>query len=155
MAPVSVISHTMPGRTRIRVPDMRGDHEYFEGVQQVLSECPGVEVIETNTMTGSILVHHSGTIDQLKAFGQDRGLFVVQPDRKSPVSITESVGSALTRLDGQLTNLTSKRVNGKEVAFSALLLVGVYQMLRGSIWPAGATLVWYALSILAPQDRRQ
>jgi hypothetical protein len=48
--------------------------------------------------------------------------------------------------------MTSGQFDGKEAALLGLLLAGAYQIVRGNLWPAAGTLVWYAFSLL-PEGR--
>jgi len=59
MAPTAFIEHQLPGRLRLRVPDRRGDHAYFESVTQSLSAHPGVSRLRTDARRGSVIIHHT------------------------------------------------------------------------------------------------
>jgi Heavy metal associated domain 2 len=156
MLPTCNITHTMPGRTRIRISAMKGNRKYFQHAEQIFREFEGVDEVETNYQTGSILILHSSNLENLKEFGIAHELFDfddVEHDLNKK-SVSQSVASGMRDLESRLMKLTGQRMNGKEVVFSGLLVLALFQMLKGSILPAGATLIWYGMSILNPLDKK-
>jgi len=59
MAPTALIEHQLPGRVRLRVPECRGDHAYFERVTRGLSEHPTVSRMRIDARRGSVVIHHT------------------------------------------------------------------------------------------------
>jgi hypothetical protein len=52
------IAHTLPGRTRLRFPALRGDPTASEHIADALAAMPGVREVHVRPFTGSILVIH-------------------------------------------------------------------------------------------------
>jgi hypothetical protein len=52
------IAHHTHGRTRMKVPSGKGNQAVLDHFQQALSAVPGVERVETNIDTGSVIVHY-------------------------------------------------------------------------------------------------
>jgi Heavy metal associated domain 2 len=150
MAAECFVAHTIPGRTRLRVPEMRKNYDYFEDIQRDLADCPGIESIETNSSTGSILIIHSCSVDELKQYLTNRGLVTFREENEKAISITDSVAHSIRKIDRQICSFTSNNVSSKEMIFSFLVLLSLYQMIKGSILPAASTLIWYGLNILEP-----
>jgi hypothetical protein len=65
MLPTGYIAHHIPGRIRIRIPAARGDPGLLEQIRTIAESVPGVESVESNVTTGSVLIHYS------KDAGQD------------------------------------------------------------------------------------
>jgi hypothetical protein len=146
----------MPGRTRIRIPEMRRNEAYFVNVEKSLRECKGVAGVETNALTASVLVYHASSLDAIKEFAEGRNLFLIEaepaPEKVNSLSkalLSGRVAEGLKSLDQRIVTITGGKLDGKEAAFSGLLLAAAYQMLKGNLFPAGGTLLWYALNVMA------
>jgi hypothetical protein len=147
MLPLAYVSHEMFGRTRIRVPGLRRHAPYFQAVERILSECESVRRVETNPLSGGILVFHRTSLEDIARFAKASNLFdlVIEPAAGPPSS---RVARQIGRLDRTVTSLTLGRVDTRTWVFSGLMIAAVYQMLRGNALPAGVTLMHYALDAL-------
>jgi len=109
--------------------------------------------VETNPLTASVLVYHFSSLDEIKEFAEGRNLFLIEakpePSKALP---SERISARLKSLDQQIMAITGGRVDGKEAAFSGLLLAAAYQVFKGSVLPSGATLMWYALILMAQKQ---
>jgi len=56
---VAVI-HAIPGRMRLRIPSLKGNEDLARPLREHLSSISGVEHVEVNPVTGSVLVVHDG-----------------------------------------------------------------------------------------------
>ena len=52
------IAHQIPGRIRMKVPSAKGNPEQLDGYKAILGAIPGIESIETNPETGSIVLRY-------------------------------------------------------------------------------------------------
>jgi hypothetical protein len=52
------IAHQVPGRIRMKIPSAKGNPEQLEAYKQILSLLPGIEQIEVNPDTGSIVLKY-------------------------------------------------------------------------------------------------
>ncbi len=69
MLPEAYISHYIPGRLRIRVPEAKRNQALLEKLREALLSAPGVEAVDCNPLTGSMLVHYApGPDEKLPAF---------------------------------------------------------------------------------------
>jgi Heavy metal associated domain 2 len=154
MLPTSVVVHDMPGRTRMRISAERNNEQFFAQAQETLMNCEGVSKVETNPLTGSILILHSSGIDEIKDFAERENLFAVQTANNSaPRPLFKRLSIALNSFDTRIAEMTEGQLNGKEALLSGLLVAAAFQIVQGNIWPAGGTLVWYALTFLPGPDR--
>jgi hypothetical protein len=85
------IAHTLPGRTRLRFPALRGDAAAGERIADVLAAIPGVREVRVRPFTGSILVRHEPEVTSAtlalaahRILAPDRILAVGEPPPRSP-----------------------------------------------------------------------
>jgi|SRR3984893_18137481 hypothetical protein len=52
------IAHQVPGRIRMKVPSAKGNAEQLEQYKQTLSLIPGIEQVDVNPETGSIILRY-------------------------------------------------------------------------------------------------
>lgn len=50
--------HEVPGRMRIKIPDIKGNRALADELQCFLTDISGVESATANTVTGSVLITH-------------------------------------------------------------------------------------------------
>ncbi|HTR85476.1 MAG TPA: hypothetical protein VMI56_13435 [Reyranella sp.] len=52
------IAHQIPGRIRMKIPSAKGNPEQLEAYKETLSLIPGIEQVEVNPATGSIVLKY-------------------------------------------------------------------------------------------------
>lgn len=127
--PAAEVAHAMPGRTRLRLAERRGDAVFFASVANGLLSLPGVFDVETRPLTGSVLIAHFNPLDELGDAARTSGLFDL---RSSPVAPTLDLK---VEFDPKLI-----------VAF-ALAGLALWQISRDKVVPPALTLLWYASSL--------
>jgi hypothetical protein len=73
------IAHTVPGRTRLRFPALRGDTPAGERIADALAALPGVRAVHVRPFTGSILVLHE--LELTSASLVEAAQRILAPDR--------------------------------------------------------------------------
>ena len=58
MTPKLQIAHQVPGRIRMKIPSAKGNPEQLELYKETLGLIPGIEGIEVNPDTGSIVLRY-------------------------------------------------------------------------------------------------
>jgi hypothetical protein len=126
---------------------MRGRADFFERVRAELSRCEDVEEVLVNPTTASVLVLQRPDSDAevVGRFSQERGLFRLVAPEAPPEILSDHVS--------RLLDLRSDEA--RKALLAVFLGGGVYQFVRGNIWPAGMTLLWYALTMLPPAGIRK
>lgn len=155
MSSIATRVHSIPGRTRLRIEDRRGDPTWFDALQSALSECPTVRDVRTNPGTGSVVVRHTGDWEQVRRFASDRELFE-SPEAASEQPPLASVYQRLRAIDLDLRSRTGNEWGIGAMAFYALVGASLYQLGRGKFLPAGATLLFQAVNIMlenSPEKR--
>jgi hypothetical protein len=69
--PRAYMVHRTSDRMRIKVPGRRRDAIFFAALQRRLLQLDGVDGVEINSLTASVLIRHDGTVDpaDLDSFG--------------------------------------------------------------------------------------
>jgi hypothetical protein len=135
--PVAEVMHAMPGRTRLRVHDRRGDTAFFSSAASARWTFPGVYKVETRPLTGSVLIAHFSSLERIGDAACNAGLFTLN-----------TTGAAPATEDG--TPFDPKLL----VVFS-LVGLALWQLSRDRAIPPALTLLWYASQLgglWRPQD---
>ena len=153
MMPDAIIAHESSGRLRIKIPASRGDVGVLAAYRDHLSQCPGIISVEINPITGSILLLHQTSVAAIFDYAQEKGFFtqmVVSPaTRKKSPALQKDMAETFKGFDRQISSLTDGDMDLRGMAFAALAISGISQILRGNAgalpWHAA---FWYAFNIL-------
>lgn len=89
--------HHVPGRLRIRIPGLKRNSEEARVLTKALSGVSGIRSVETNLLTGSLLVHYDPCVCNvaavLSAVGIERSS--QEPSRTSNTRFQEKVADAM------------------------------------------------------------
>lgn len=144
------ISHKTSTRLRVRVPSRRRDTAWFARVKERLSSLSGVDAVNVNDLSGSILiVHRLAGIKSILAAAKKQGLFqIARPNARNPVTLRKGIAEGIRTVNRRVTAVTGGQVDLWDVAFLGLAGFGVYQLLRGNIAaPMWYTVAWYAFNV--------
>jgi Heavy metal associated domain 2 len=142
------LTHSMPGRMRIRVPSKQRDPAFFRTIEEQLAKCGGVHEVRTNPLIGSVLVLYSGDPMSVVLYAQQNGLFVLAPDNQITRPVSERILERVQALDQRMRAVSDGTIDLNSAAFVALSCASIIQFLRRSVWPNGITLLWYAANTL-------
>lgn len=148
MPPKALIRHSMAGRTRLQVPERRRDTEYFERLVRGLAAIEGVQSIEANLLTGSVLFRHGEDLAAILEEAVRLGLFVL--DLASPAAgepLLARVHERLHSADHRILDATRGQLDLNGALLLALAAAGTLQILRGAVLPTGVNLLWYAFGL--------
>ena len=149
--PAAHVTHAVAGRTRIRIPSQRGRAGYFPRLEERLARLDGVEAVEANPRTGSVLVRHNGaaSVEAIAAFAERHGLFRVEdPDRGPTVTAAEALRDRFGDVDRVVAAMSGSALDLRTFGLLCLAGMGVLQLSRGNIAPPATTAFWYAASLL-------
>lgn len=156
--PEARICHVSAGRVRVRITSMKRDADYFSRLTEYLSPLPGVERVEANPLTGSVLVLHSmdlKSVDDLKAvadYSQVTGLFKIVVEERSSGPLAKNLADTFAALNAQLKASTGGKIDMATLAVLGLIGVGIVQISQGAVAVPAITALWYASSILMDQS---
>jgi len=140
MTPHAYVTHAVPGRTRIKVPSMRGDPQFFDDAAACLGECHLVQSLHTDPRTGSILLSHTGAWRDVAEFGEARRVFELLPNG-GPHLVDDGGGE------------DNRARHYRPTIAAILLLFALHQASRGQIFAPATSYVWDALRLLRIIDR--
>jgi Heavy metal associated domain 2 len=150
MMAAAAIAHAAYGRTRFKIPARRRDEEYFSTVERELRSAAEVERVEVNPITGSVLVHHRGSVDAVCAYAEKSKLFRASatPDRPHDLLLERA-----SFMDRQVQDLSGQALDLRSLALVLLLSVGLFQLLRGQFAAPALTVFWYAATLYTLSGR--
>jgi len=131
--PQAELVHSMPGRSRLRIPERRGDSVFFASLASGLSTLHGVKKVEVRPLTGSILVHHDVPFEGLAKAAEDVRLFGLA---------TVTAGTPLSA-----EAIAALPLNVRMIAALGFGVLALLQIGRGRVLPQAATLAWYAATL--------
>ena len=139
--------HSIPGRTRLKIPERRGDHIFFDEVAERLRNCAGVSEVECNPLTGSVLIHHSGLIDTLMRAALDPLDELLELELAAP-PVARRLREDVIWLDQGIKRLSGGEFDLSTVAALGLLAFAGGQLVGGAQPVIAITLAWYATELL-------
>jgi len=145
MLPEAQVVHRIAGRTRLRISGKRNDMIYFSRLAESIMNCPGVEQASVNPITGSLIVRHAVSFEEVVSYAQAQQLFQLT-DSPPATRLRARVAQGLEE-----TSRNLEKVSGGEVDLDGLLIMGltglaIHQAIEGNIMAPAVTLIWYALS---------
>jgi hypothetical protein len=144
MATKAYAVHHLPGRTRFRVPERRGDGNFFKEIAAQLGKCAGVSGVDANPLTGSVLVHHDGGVEKLILDALGCGLTeLVELELSSP-PVARRVRADIAAVDRGIRRYTRGELDLGTLAALGLVVVAGVQLLRGRQPTAAVSMAWYA-----------
>lgn len=150
MVPEARVVHATTRRLRVRIPSKKGDSSYFSLIKESLGSCPGIETIEVNPLTGSVLLIHDTDAAKIANYAAGNELFRFRPWKGSRKTLFESVEEILGQVNRRLKRVTGGEFDIPSLFFVILLISGIHQVARGNLGaPAWYTAFWYAFGIFS------
>ncbi|WP_159729593.1 hypothetical protein [Methylosinus sp. Ce-a6] len=125
--PVATIVHTMRGRTRLRLAELRGDEKFFADLAKKLAGIGGVRRADPAPLTGGILIFHDKPLAGIGEAAEKAGLFRLQTNASPSVEKPMELN-----------------LGPREAAAAAFALAAAWQIYKEKVFPPALTLVWYA-----------
>jgi hypothetical protein len=154
MAPLfALVEHAIPGRTRLRIPALRGDGAGLLWLAEGLRDCPGLSGIEPRPLTGSLLLRHQVPLTEVMAFAEGHGLLQLgggapiapaptPPSRPPPIGAPPRPA-----MPGEASPRHGGRGAFELVLIALLILAAGVQLYRGHLLEPATKLLWYALNL--------
>jgi hypothetical protein len=129
---VGLIVHRIPGRARVRFPELRGEGVRLDSLAAGLLAIPGVTHAAPHAMTGSIVVRHGAEWSAVAS------------------SAASSLGIAWDD-DGSRAgagDAADREANLRILLGAALGAFAFWQLARQNVLPPAITLLWYAVALV-------
>ena len=148
--PEAYISHSILHRLRIKIPSKKGDAAFLASLKDHFLRLEGVEKVEMNAITGSILLIH--TLDPVKIaqYAERQLLFRIEGlnTRYKQTFVSRKISETFQDMNKRVTVSTKGFANIPDLAVLTLLGLGIFQISRGNFMaPAWYAALWYALNI--------
>jgi hypothetical protein len=148
MPPEAYISHQTTGRVRIKVPSRKRDAGYFGRLQNEFTRLHGIQNVEVNPTTGSVLLATAEPTWEIAAFAKEEDLFLLAPPHGG--ALYGRVLDAFRSLNAGTLNLSSGELDISSLIFLTLVGTGIYQLSVGNVTtPPWYTAFWYALGVMS------
>jgi len=167
MAHKAHVSHHIPGRMRVKVPSAKDQPRVLRQIQQSLAPMPGVQHVEINPATGSVLIlydleRHDAFHTQLAEHSTHADLFALDPPKVTEVDeLAEKIETEATFLAAhsevarrmieavQQINAGLKQATNNTVDLKVLLPLGLalYAFLEAGT--EAVTPLWVTLGIFS------
>jgi hypothetical protein len=146
--PEARIVHRVSGRTRIKIPSRRKDHQYFGKLIEAMANFPGLQRVEANPLTGSVLLEYDDESASLAEYARSNKIFKVVEHKPAALLGRNQEGRLMKELDRQAQSLSMDKQELSKLAVVSLLGLSAYQISRGNFQaPAWYTALWYAYNI--------
>jgi len=140
--------HRTPGRVRLKIPERRGDHAFFDEIAELLRRFSAVTKVECNPLTGSLLLRHLGQLDgepmqaALSALAE-----MVELELSSP-PVARRLRADVVGVDRSIQQYTRGAIDLSTATALGLLALAGIQLLRGQQPVIAVSLAWYATELL-------
>ncbi|HEY8034779.1 MAG TPA: hypothetical protein VIF37_04240 [Methylobacter sp.] len=158
--PSAYIKHQLPGRVRLKIPQKKGNFDYFDRIAKLFANFPGITQLQFNPSSASVLICHDGPESQfgnISEFAQANGLFRIteQPEETfsiphQPIATLTSTG--LNRFDESLMELSEGLIDARSLFLLILTGLAIQQIARGKIMTPAASLLWGAIELLREEN---
>ena len=154
MIPKAFIAHKTPTRLRLKVPQQRGNTQYFNALFKSFSKSPTVIRTEVNARTASALIYHnSETTADLIAHGIEHNLFIIESEGVDNQTLLEKIQQDFSGVDKLFSQTTNRTLDAKSLLFVGLMAQGIYQLSKGNIVVPAISAFWYAYQLLNTRNR--
>jgi hypothetical protein len=144
--PLVRVVHSIPGRTRLRAQDIKGNVAALDALRTGLEETPGVQTVAVTVLTGSVLVEHDVEIDDV--LGQAERSGVLRVDTEVREHYLATLNRALNVTEERVKDASNGKLDLETIAFVGFVAGGIYQMFNNHGLPAGVTMLRYAVELV-------
>lgn len=149
MADSAYVVHRLRGRLRLRLPQRKGEADYFATLRERLLALPGVVEIRANPLSGSVLCHYEGGDEAALMTQLEQALELRLEEGEPPRSpALQPLESGMQHLEQLLQQQSGGGTDLRALLFLTLAGLALRQILRGEIMTPAVPLIWYALQTL-------
>lgn len=146
------LGHSCRARTRLSFPDLKGKTHELTALCDGTLKLEGVRQVEGRPLTGSLIVTHDGSMDDLAHAARKSGLFNVRTATEEH-NLHDDAHHWKETIDRTLNDTVGHGLDARAMGGLAFLAVALGQFAAGRVMPPAATALWYALNLLAPLGR--
>lgn len=148
MLPHAQVSHITSERLRVKIPSKKGDIAYFSSLKDQFSKYSGIETVEVNSVTGSVLFIHAMDIKAMADYAEENGLFKLGNLGPPSTSLSWAISESLKESDRRMKHFSGGTLDFPGLVFLGLIGAGLYQAIRGNFTPIPwYTAFWYGFGV--------
>lgn len=158
MPPDAVVVHRLPGRLRLRLTKLKNDPESLASIAAGLRALPGIQAVEANAVTGSLLLRYEGPEALiLQAAASEGSLRLVKAEEEAVVDLRGRLDEGIRNLSRGLQSVTGGEVDLNGLLVVGLTLLAIQQAIEGNVMVPAAALLWnaYQAARMPPLDARR
>jgi hypothetical protein len=107
--------------------------------------------VESNPLTGSVLIHHRSASQALIDYAEERQFFSARPGKDAelpPSRLSDQLSRQFAKLNQSLGDLSGGEIGLSDVAVLSLVGLSLFQIfVKKKVLPTGVALLWYATSL--------
>ncbi|MBZ0158468.1 MAG: hypothetical protein K8I29_19900 [Alphaproteobacteria bacterium] len=132
----------------MRISSRKRDGAYLASLRESISSIEGVQHVNVNVLTGSILIMHTLPPGEIIERMASQNLFSLSDTAHTALPLSRTILQSFTRIDRGILKHTGGDLDAAGTAFLLLLGMGIYQLARGNFAaPAWYTAFWYATNL--------
>ena len=147
MPPTAYVVHRTRQRVRLRIPQMRGDTEWFAETAAALESLDWVDRVETGPISSSLILFCDAT-ERLDDHLSKVDVFEFQREVPKVPPAAEQMKNGLSRIDRALHTSSLGDINLRSLLFLLMLVLAGVQMVRGKVMAPAISLLWYAMELV-------
>lgn len=145
------VVHTLNGRIRFRIPSLKGNPEGFNELNNQLNKIKSITSVETNYITGSLLVNHTEEIEPTLIVGILIKLLGLEEHVQKPPQalVTKEFKNAKESFSLAVNEKTNGVLDLKSIMFLIFTSFGIKNILKDpKSGPNGYTFLWWGFSMI-------
>lgn len=126
----------------------RHDAAYFARVRESFSALRGIQAVEVNPRTTSLLLIHNLDANAISDFARSKSLFEMTSAGPSEADPIPQQVFSLQALDQEIRERTGGATGFWGVVFLTMFGIGMSELIKGNIAAPATSMLWYALGAL-------
>ena len=157
MPPEAIVVHRLPGRLRLRLAELRNDPEALARVAALLQAIPRMQAVESNALTGSLLLRYEGPEAEILQAAAAEGDIRLMPAEPAKPDLRGRLDEGMRNLSRGLQTVTGGEVDLNGLLVVGLTLLAIQQAIEGNVMVPAAALLWnaYQAARMPPLDARR
>jgi hypothetical protein len=124
----------------------------LDHIRERLAQFEGVDKVEANPMTGSLLILHHKIGEEIIQRAEADDLLAFSLVEEELQNIRELVATAAGDLDRKIRTATRGALDLRAIVALVLTIAAGKQIVRRNMWPAASTLLQYATNLVQSGD---
>jgi hypothetical protein len=147
------IAHSCPSRTRLSFPDLKGKPAELTELCDKAMKLKGVRQVEGRPLTGSLILTHDGSPEDLVRSARRAAVFDVKDAAPEEHQIHADARAWQSWIDRTLKEGVGGGFDARALGAAAFFAMALRQLAAGHVMPPAATALLYALNLLSPSNK--